>query len=125
MKWSTDERQGFLRKLDAIESVVVTFYKLMLGLVIAAVIAVVVLVVTWQPWGAGSQGEWFYFSIAVLLVLGWAVGQFVTLDHRQRSPRPAVTLRSSAEGEVRTWEFRIGLAAGEEQDPTAGAGSTE
>jgi hypothetical protein len=58
MNWSTEEREGFLQNLDAAESVMVSIYRLMLGLVIAAVIAVVVLVVTWRPWGAGNQGEW-------------------------------------------------------------------
>jgi peptidoglycan biosynthesis protein MviN/MurJ (putative lipid II flippase) len=104
MKWSTEERQGFLRKLDAIDSVVVTFYRLLLGLVIAAVVIVVVLVVIHRPWGDGNQGEWFYFSIAVIFVLGWAIGQLFMLDRRQRKRRPPVTW---------TWQFRCGPAAGE------------
>ena len=84
---SPEERQGFLQKLDAIESVVLTAYRLLLRVVIAAVGAVVVLVVIRRPWGAGTQGEWFYFSVAVLLVLGWAVSQLLALDRRRRNRR--------------------------------------
>ncbi|MBI3465805.1 MAG: hypothetical protein HY000_22540 [Planctomycetes bacterium] len=117
MKWSAEERQGFLQKLDAVESVVVTFYRLLLGLVIAAVIAVVVLAVIWRPWGDGSQGEWFYFSIAVLLVLGWAVGQLMVLD-RRRKEKPAVQFRSNSDRGVWTWEVQIGAAEGEGRPDT-------
>jgi hypothetical protein len=98
-------REELLQDLDATESVLVSVYRLMLGLVVAAVIAVVALVIIWRPWGAGNQGEWFYFAVAVLMVLGWAVGQFIKLDRRRRR-------RQTSSG---TWTFqiRIGPAAGE------------
>ena len=121
MKWSSEERKGLLRKLDAVERVVVTFYQLLLGLIIAAVVVVVVLVITWKPWGAGNQGEWFYFSIVVLLVLGWAVGQLVSLGRRQRQQGQPMTFHSSTAGGARTWEFWYGRPAEEEhQNPGAG-----
>lgn len=109
--------------MDGVERVVVTFYRLLLGVVVAAVVAVVAFVIIRRPWGDGNQGEWFYFSIAVLLVLGWAIGQFVMLGRRQRRERPLASLHSSTEDGVRRWEFRFGRAAGESQeDPRAGSG---
>ncbi|MEX2120441.1 MAG: hypothetical protein WD847_12670 [Pirellulales bacterium] len=120
MKWSTEERQQFLRGLDGFERIVVTFYRLLLGVIVAAVVAVVAFVIIRRPWGDGNQGEWFYFSIAVLLVLGWAVGQFVMLGRRQRREPPLASLRSSTEDGVRRWEFRFGRGAGEShQEPIA------
>jgi hypothetical protein len=88
MDGPTNERQRFLNGLDDAERVVVTCYRLLLALIIVAVIAVVGCVIVWRPWGDGSQGEWFYFSVAVLLVLGWAVGQFVASGRRLRARRP-------------------------------------
>ena len=108
MKWSTDDRQQLLGLLNTVESVVITFYRLLLWLVIAAVAAVVAFVVKERPWGDGTQGEWFYFSIAVLLVLGWAMSQFVMLSRRQRNPWPELgpsVLQSKGPG---AWEFRFG-----------------
>jgi hypothetical protein len=87
MNSSTDDRQRLLNKLDAAERVVATFYRLMLLVIIAVVIAVVGFVIVRRPWGDGNQGEWLYFSIGVLMVLGWAVGQFVMLSRRQRNRR--------------------------------------
>jgi hypothetical protein len=124
MKWSTEERQQFLRGLDGFERVVVTFYRLLLGVIVAAVVAVVAFVIIRRPWGDGNQGEWFYFSIAVLLVLGWAIGQFVMLGRRQRRERPLASLHSSTEDGVRRWEFRFGRAVGESHE-NAGGGDGE
>ncbi|MEX2560241.1 MAG: hypothetical protein WD403_10025, partial [Pirellulales bacterium] len=117
----TDEREEFLRGLDGVERVVAGFYRLLLGAIVAAVVAVVVFVTIRRPWGNGNQGEWFYFSIAVLLVLGWAVGQFVMLGRRQRRERPLASLHSSTEDGVRRWEFRFGRAAGESHENAGGA----
>lgn len=123
MKWSSDERQQFVSSLDAVDRVVVTFYRLLLGLIIAAVVAVVFLVVRWRPWGDGNQGEWFYFSIAVLFALGWVMNQYVMLARRQRNRTTRSPLRSSVsstEDGARTWEFQIGPTAEKlQQSPQA------
>ena len=111
MKWSTEERQAFLTRLDGVQRVVVAFYRLLLIIVVAVVLAGVVFVIARKPWGAGTQGEWFYFSIAVLLILGWVTGQFVALGRRQRPGQPAVTFQASSDGVARTWNFRFGSAA--------------
>jgi hypothetical protein len=123
MKRSTEERQELLKNLNAIDRIVVTVYRLLLGVVIAAVTAVVVLVIMRRPWGAGTQGEWFYFSVAVLFVMGWAIGQFAMLDRRQRRRNALSTFQAHAsktEDGARTWEFRFGPATSEgQQNPVA------
>jgi hypothetical protein len=106
------ERRTLLNHLDAVERVVIACYRAMLLVVLAAVVAVVALVIRFRPWGDGHQGEWFYFSVAVLMVLGWAIGQWIALNHRQRqrSARPHVTLESCSEDGLQTWTFRFGQA---------------
>jgi len=108
MKWSNEDRQGLLQTLDSVDRVLVAFYRVFLGLIVAAILAVVGLVIVWQPWGAGNQGEWFYFGIAVLLALGWVVGQFAMLHRRQRYRRSGVTVNSSAAEGSWSWTFRFG-----------------
>ncbi len=125
MSWTTEQRQEFVNKLDAVDRVVVTFYRLLLGLVLAAILAVVVLVIVRRPWGDGNQGEWFYFTVAVLLALGWVGGQYAMLRRRQyraRANSPA-TFRANASTNpdgARVWEFRIGqpVAATDESPNT-------
>lgn len=113
MQQSPDKRQQFLGVLDDIEGVVVRVYRLVLGLVIAAVVAVVGVVVVQKPWGAGNQGEWFYFGIGVLLVLGWASGQFISLGRRHATPTFPFRFRSSKQDGVQTWELRLGSRPGD------------
>jgi hypothetical protein len=97
MKWSTEQRQRLLAKLDRMERTVVAFYRVLLTLIILVIVLAAVMVLIWRPWGAGHQGEWFYFSIAVLLALGWAVGQFIQLGRRQRKRMPPITFRASSD----------------------------
>ena len=90
MNWSTDDRQRFLRGLDDAQHILATISRILLGIIIVAVIAVAGFVIVRPPWD-GLQGEWFYFSIAVLMVLGWAVGHFVAAGHRLRKRRPPLS----------------------------------
>jgi hypothetical protein len=82
MQSSSNDRRAFLRKLDAIEHFFATGGRLISGLVIAAVLAAAAYVFVKRPLGAGHQGEYFYFSVVVLLVLGWAVGQYLSFNQR-------------------------------------------
>lgn len=106
MKWSAEERRSIAEKLDGMERAIVYFYRLLLGLVIAAILGAVVFVVIDRPWGSGHQGEWFYFSIAVLLALGWAVGQFISVG-RRLPRRPSMQIRSEGKADQRAWTFRL------------------
>ncbi|MEX2142519.1 MAG: hypothetical protein WD894_24915 [Pirellulales bacterium] len=108
MNRSNEDRHRLLQGLDSVDRVLVAVYRVFLGLIVAAILAVVVLVIVWQPWGAGDQGEWFYFGIAVLLALGWVVGQFAMLNRRQRHRHSGVTLDPSAGARDLTWTFRFG-----------------
>jgi len=101
MTWSNEDRHRLLQSLGSVDRVLVAVYRIFLALILAAILAVVVLVIVWRPWGAGNQGEWFYFGIAVLLALAWVVGQFAKLNRRQRYRNSGVTLNS-------TWTFRFG-----------------
>jgi hypothetical protein len=113
LHWSDSERRGFVSKLDAIERVLVTAGRMFLGLLIAAIIAGAAFIIVKRPWGAGNQGEWFYFGVAVLLVLGWCIGQYTSLGARRcRDHRGSpVTLRSEAVDGGQQWTFQFGSPA--------------
>ena len=108
MNWSTESRQSFLRGLDAVDRVVVVFYRVLLALIVVAILVVAGYVAVQKPFGAGNQGEYFYFGMAVLLALGWAVGQFAFLERRRRRTWPAVTLGSSVQDGAYTWQLQLG-----------------
>ena len=108
MEQATEKRLENLRRLQSVEQVVTTFFQLVLGLIVVAVLGVVAAVIVWRPWGAGNQGEWFYFSIGVLIVLCWAIGQLIALRRRQHNPWPAVTLTSNVANDGQTWRFQFG-----------------
>ncbi len=112
MRWSSDDRLRFLGVLNIFERVLVRAYQGLMLLIIVAVVVVAGLVIAYKPWGAGHQGEWFYFGGAVLLALGWACSQLWAADKRLQREFPTVTLASSEEpvegGLQRTWRLQIG-----------------
>ena len=110
MNEATEDRH-LLRFLNSVERVVIAFCRLLLWLVVAAVTAVVALVIIYRPWGDGNQGEWFYFSIAVLLVLGWAMSQFTMLTRRANNPWPEKFAPIFGNNGPGKWEFRFGSPA--------------
>jgi hypothetical protein len=122
MPWSPVKRQQFLGVLDGIERVLVVGGRLMLGLLIAAVLVGTAIVIIQKPFGAGNQGEWFYFGVAVLLVLGWAIGQFVALGRRKSSFGSPFCVQSNQQDGVQTWALRLGTGTADAGD---GFGTTE
>jgi hypothetical protein len=85
------------------------------------------IVVRWAGPGTGSQGEWFYFGIGVLLLVGWLAGQLARVRARARERSrppgpPLLSLRRGEEGGVRSWELRFGSGptAGEDQEERKG-----
>jgi hypothetical protein len=110
MNGSSDSRQQLFRTLDGIERVVLSFYRLFLWLIVAAVPVVVALVVIHRPWGDGNQAEWFYFSIAVLWVLGWLMSQFIAISRRQNNPWPTPKVVATSDAAAGTWTFQLGPA---------------
>ena len=111
MPWSDDERGRFLNALDNTERVVALVYRALLTLVALAIVAVVAVVIIKQPWGAGAQGEWFYFTIAVLVAGGWVVSQFVGLRWRGRRVDFPATFDSDRDRNTSKWELQIGSPA--------------
>jgi hypothetical protein len=108
MNWSTESRQSLMRGLDAVDRALVVFYRMLLALIVTAVLVVAGYVAVQKPFGAGNQGEYFYFGIAVLVALGWAVGQFAFLERRSSRTWPAVTVDSSAQDGAYTWQLQLG-----------------
>ncbi|MDZ4686969.1 MAG: hypothetical protein SH850_17985 [Planctomycetaceae bacterium] len=106
------------------ELVVVHAARLLLVVLIAAVVALAAFVIVRKPWGAGHQGEWFYFAVAVLLVLGWAVGQFLAFGRRLTrqgsfvAHHPIITASDGASHQ--TWEFRMGSEQARQEAATSG-----
>ena len=113
MSNSDDERRFLLGRLDSVEAVLVTFLRLLLVLLIIGVLAGTVFVIVRKPWGAGNQGEWFYFTIAVIVVLGWAGGQFIALGRRLRKRPQQADLDTENRAGIHTWKFQFGTHVGE------------
>ncbi len=88
MGWSRYERLRFAESLDRTKRRVTAFYRRLL-ILIAVIFIGFVAVVVWRADSPGSQGEWFYFGIFVLLVLGWIWKQLRSL---RPSPRPEVQI---------------------------------
>jgi hypothetical protein len=122
MNWSTESRQSFLRGLDAVDRVVVAFYQMLLALIVVAILAVAGYVAVKKPFGAGNQGEYFYFGMAVLIALVWAIGQFVALGRRKSRTWPAVALAPSAQRGGYTWQFQFGAPSSDANQVAGGGG---
>jgi hypothetical protein len=110
MQSPVENRLRLLAGLDSVERVLVAVGRLFLGLLIVAILGGTAFVIVRRPWGAGNQGEWFYFGIAVLLALGWAVGQYMALGRRQRRGEWPVSVRVKQEADGQSWELKFGSA---------------
>jgi len=108
---STDARMQLLSKLNVVEGIVLALYKFILGLLFIAIVAGTVAVIVMKPWGAGNQGEWFYFTIAVVMALGWVLTKFAGVRHRQRELKIPIHVTSTGGDGAHTWEFRWGGSA--------------
>lgn len=115
----TTEQHQFTRVLDTAEGALTGLLRLILGLVIAAIVAVMGFVFIRRPFGAGNQGEYFYFTIAALLALSWAGGQFIRLDRRRKWDSLPASLRTSTADGITTWEFRLGGNPADASTPQA------
>ena len=128
MKWSPKKRTRVLEGLDSVERSVVGVSRVLLWVALLAVLALVVAaIVTRQPDG-NTQGQYYYFGVAMLIVLGWVIAQLARLRSRERRAHarrgferqgpPGLTARYSRDsgplpleggaGFVRSREFRFG-----------------
>ena len=80
----SDEQRRLLRALDKSEAVVVKVYRIVLVGLVVFVLGLLATILRHLPVGFGSQGEWFYLSIALLIFVAWVVSQFVGLSRRMR-----------------------------------------
>lgn len=78
------DRRRVLKGLDRAEAVVVHVYGWILVAVVVFVTVLVAGLVTDLPVGFGTQGEWFYLGIVLLLFAAWIVSQFVAISRRLR-----------------------------------------
>ena len=108
---SADARMQLLSKLNVVEGIVLAVYRFILGLLFIAIVAGTVVVIVMKPWGAGNQGEWFYFTIAVVMALGWVVTKFAGVRHRQRELKMPIHITSTGGDGAQTWELRWGRSA--------------
>jgi hypothetical protein len=85
MSWSFEDRQRFLAGVDRADQSITRFYGWLIKVLLVGMLAGIAYVFWSKPFGAGAQGEWFYFSMFALLGLGWAISQLVWVRRRQRT----------------------------------------
>src|SRR6185503_17237289 len=76
--------ESLLKDLDRAEKVVVHVYVWVLVGVVVFVGVLLASMFTDAPVGFGTQGEWFYLTIVLLLFAGWIVSQFTAIGQRLR-----------------------------------------
>ena len=76
--------ESLLKDLDRAEKVVVHVYVWVLVGVVVFVGVLLASMFTDVPVGFGTQGEWFYLTIVLLLFAGWIVSQFTAIGQRLR-----------------------------------------
>ena len=96
------KRTRLLSALDSLEVAASGIYLVLIVIVLAAAGAVVYWLIENAPPYFGTQGEWFYVTIAALLVLGWGIGQTLWLLRRLRRASDRVA------GNVRPPPFESG-----------------
>ncbi len=123
MRWSPEKQARVLGTLDTVERSVVSFWKILLWLLLIGLVAVVVVVFARKQPGGNTQGEYYYFAVAALLIGGWIVAQLAKLrvrEDRGRDTRPdrwpdmRVRTDTSAgplddgTGYQRSWRLQVG-----------------
>jgi hypothetical protein len=121
MPWSTEHALHVLGTLNVVERAVVRVGRLLLLLLIGAVLILTGYLVMNPPW-AGHQGEWFYYGIAVVLVLGWGVGQYVALGRRLNRPPPPISIESRRDQDAWLWRLQWGANPAGDASPEEDSG---
>lgn len=132
---SPEKRTRVLERLDSVERSLVGVSRTLLWLALLGVMALVVAAIVTREPGGNTQGEYYYFGVAILIVLGWIIGQLAKLRSRERRANArrrnggdglaGLTVRYSRDsaavpleggaGFVRSREFRFG--SGPDVDP--------
>ena len=88
-------QRRFQAWLDGVDAVASTIYLTLVALVVGAVLGAFAYIVWHWDGSWGTQGEGFYLIVAVLLVIGWGLGQLAFLIQRRR--RNAWTFEDGSE----------------------------
>lgn len=111
---SPEERERTAASLDRAEAFHVRLYRRVLAAVVLAVAGLVAVLVANRPPGFGSQGEWFYLGIALVLFAGWVTAQLAALARRahRTTGAPLARLETRPAGaHGRTFTFTLGGGA--------------
>jgi hypothetical protein len=129
--WDEDRRR-FADQLEGARERLAAWYRRLLMAVAVLFLGVAGYVALQaRPW-AGSQGEWFYFAVFVVLVLSWIGSKlrFVRTSARDRWPGagsdvggPVIHSRTTRTGAGRVFELRIGDGPGKEDRGTDALGA--
>lgn len=122
MAWSNEDRTQFAEDLDRAKRQVTTLYRWLL-IVVAIGFVSFIAFAAWQSRDStGSQGEWFYLGVFVLLVLGWIGQKLYALRPSRRTGLDMPRMRQSVEdvpgGSGKVFRFSIGTPLSAD-DPVA------
>ena len=135
MRWPPEKQRRVLERLDSVERSVVGVSRVLLRIALAGVLAVVAAVIVTRKPGGNTQGEYYYFGVAAVIVVGWILAQLGRLRSRERQAEarrrfggegaPGPTMRYSHDthplegdaGFVRSMEF--GFGSGPDADTDA------
>jgi hypothetical protein len=70
--------------LDGVDAVATTIYVVLVAVVVGGVLGVFFYILWHWDGSWGTQGEGFYLIVAVLLVVGWAMGELAWVMRRRR-----------------------------------------
>lgn len=84
MRESPKQGTRLLQQLDSVERSVVGVSRGLLWIALLGVLALVAAVIVTRKRGGTTQGEYFYFGVAIAVVLGWITTQFARLRSRVR-----------------------------------------
>lgn len=113
-----DDRDRLPKGPDRAEGVAIAAYRWAL---VALVGWVLVGALGDVPDGFGTQGEWFYLTLALALFAAWVIGQLVVLARRQRRPSAAPPVRFETRGTGAHGRFVVTLGG----DAAAGAAGSD
>lgn len=135
---SREDRTRFVETLDSVERTLIRTLRVLLWVALLGVLALVAAAIMTRKPGGNTQGEYYYFGVATLLVLWLIVSRFSRLRAREqraesrqlpgRSILSGWSVESSSgtvplseergDAHVRSWQFRFG-------DPPAADASSD
>lgn len=100
------DRSRLLIRLNFVERILLAVYQFVLGSLILGIFVGVAAVMHFKPWGAGHQGEWYYFAVAVMLALGCLGARYVAVRRRYRAIGRASQITANGRNFAQGWDVR-------------------